>query len=247
MKKFSLSIILLFVFVSSHFALPQNENSKINYQKGVNLHKQGKTEEAIKALDEAIKADKDYLDALFERGACKYDLKDYRGAEGDMNKCLKINGRHAQSYYYIGLCYLKAEYPTLASEYFTNAIVCDTTNYLYYYYRGVAICELKSDYKFAFSDFKKALKLNPNHIDSYIYLGNIAFKFKEYQKSIENNQKVISLDPKNAVAYFNTGIAYNALKDYPKACSFLKTASDMGYASAIELIDKVCNKIPEAK
>lgn len=238
----NLYLFLFLLFVSLPIAIAQNEAAKPHYQKGISLHKQGKNEEAIKALDEAIKNDKEYLDALFERGVCKYDLGDYRGAEADMLKCTKINAHYAKAYHYIGLCYLRAEYPTVATEYFSAAIKCDPADYLYYYYRGVSICELKSDYKFAQADFQKAIELNPNHADSYIYLGNISFKFKEYQKAIEHNQKVIGINPNYALAHFNSAMAYDALKDYTNACKFFNSALKLGYTTASEFADKDCAK-----
>jgi tetratricopeptide (TPR) repeat protein len=240
MKKqyFLIPILLFFLFVSA----TQNESAKALFQKGVELHKQKKIAEAIKVLNEAIQADKEYLEAVFERGVCKFDLEDYRGAEADMLKALKIDERHAQSYYYIGLCYLKAEYPTIATEYFSAAVKCDPSGYNYYYYRGVAICELKSDYKFARADFEKVVELNPNHTDALIYLGNISFKFKEYQKAIEHNQKVMNIKPDYSLAHFNTAIAYSVLKDYNNSCKFFKSAQKLGYATASEFVDKDCEK-----
>ena len=238
----NLSFFLFLAFVSIPFAIAQNEAAKPHYDKGVTLHRQGKAEDAIRELDEAVRSDKECLAAIFERGICKFDLGDYRGAEADMLKCLKINDQHAKSYYYIGLCYLKSEYPTVATEYFSSAIKCDPTDYTYYYYRGVSICELKSDYKFAQADFEKAVELNPNHADSYIYLGNIAFKFKDYQRALGNNSKVLDLNPNYALAYFNSGMAYDALKDYTNACKYFNSALKLGYLTATEFADKDCKK-----
>ncbi len=241
----NLYIFLFLAFISLPIAIAQNEAAKPHYDKAVTLHRQGKTEEAIKELDEAVHSDKENIDALFERGVCKFDLGDFRGSEVDMLKCLKINDHHAKSYFYIGLCYLKAEYPTVATEYFSNAIKCDPSDYIYFYYRGVAICELKSDYKFAQADFEKAVELNPNHTDSYVYLGNIAFKFKDYQKALSNDNKVLDLDPNYALAYFNLGMAYDALKDYTNACRSFNSALKLGYATATEFADKACKKASE--
>lgn len=238
----NLSLLLFLVLLSINITIAQNEAAKPHYDKGVGLHKQGKTEDAIKELDEAVHADKECLVALFERGVCKYELADYRGAEADMLKCLKINEHHAKSYYYIGLCYLKAEYPTVATEYFSNAIKCDPTDYTFFYYRGVSICELRSDYKFAQADFEKAVELNPKHADSYIYLGNLAFKFKDYQKALDNDKKVLDLDPNYALAHFNSGMAYDALKDYTNACKSFNVALKLGYTSATEFAEKDCKK-----
>ena len=130
----------------------------------------------------------------------------------------------------------------MANEYFSAAIKTDPNAYLYYYYRGVAICELKSDYKFAQADFEKSLQLNPKHTDSHIYLGNISFKFKEYQKALDYNKKVLDLDPNYALAYFNSAMAYDAMKDYGNPCKFFKSAKKLGYDSATEIADKDCAK-----
>ena len=58
--------------------------------------------------------------------------------------------------------------------------------------------------------------------------------------TIYNYSKAIEIDPKDAVAYNNRGIAKYSLKDINGACLDWSKAGELGY-DAYDVIKKYCN------
>lgn len=156
------------------------QNCEEFYNCGLAEKEKSNYEAAITYFSKAIKEDKTYTKAFFERGKCYYEKEKYRKAERNFDKCIKLNKQFADAHYYKGLCYLNMEYYLDAADYFSKAIYCDSLNYLYYYYKGFAISHEKRNYKNAIPELEKAVKLNPNHQVSNYYLAHCYFKIKDY-------------------------------------------------------------------
>jgi protein O-mannosyl-transferase len=70
-----------------------------------------------------------------------------------------------------------------------------------------------------------ALKFHPTYKNSYLQLGNCYNYLKQYEKSIENYNKVLALDPNDDNAHNNLGITYrDAGRYYGEEKGDLKTA-----------------------
>ena len=67
----------------------------------------GKTEEAIKDYDYAVKLNPKQYTAYLNRGLAKQKLKDFRGAVEDFTECLKINPKMTDAYLNRALAYLQ--------------------------------------------------------------------------------------------------------------------------------------------
>ena len=66
-------------------------------------------------------------------------------------------------------------------------------------------------FKDAIVAFQEALKMNPNNIDALLNLGNCHGMLGNYQKSIEYNDNIISLNPNEERAYRNNSINYEKI------------------------------------
>jgi len=64
------------------------------------------------------------------------------------------------------------------------------------------------DYDHAIADFNQALKLDPNHVQSYNNRGQIYFNKKDYDRAIADFNQAIKLDPNDTDTYYNRGLAY---------------------------------------
>ncbi len=69
----------------------------------------------------------------------------------------------------------------------------------------------------AIQDFTALLKQEPNNIPAWIDLGVCYHEQKNWQKSNEAYQKVISIKPKFALARYNLAFNYCDMGDFPKA------------------------------
>jgi tetratricopeptide (TPR) repeat protein len=63
-------------------------------------------------------------------------------------------------------------------------------------------------------DFKDATDL----------IGNILFKLKDFEGSLDYYRKVLAIDPKDAMGYYNLGCVYSAMKDWDSAETSWKSA-----------------------
>ena len=81
------------------FSLQAQDKKKSDqaYKKGMQLFAQGKTKEAIKSFDIAIKEDSSYEDAWIKRGFMKGMLSDFEGELSDYNHVISMYPDHVHN------------------------------------------------------------------------------------------------------------------------------------------------------
>jgi tetratricopeptide (TPR) repeat protein len=72
---------------------------------------------------------------------------------------------------------------------------------------------LKEALKYAW----RAIELKNDYRDAYDLAANTFFKMEDCENSIKAYEEVISIDPKDAMGYYNLGCAYLAAQNFPKA------------------------------
>jgi len=94
---------------------------------------------------------------------------------------------------------------------------------IFYINRGNAYRK-KGYYGWAFTDYDKAIKLNPKDALAYNNRGNAYHNKGQFDRAIADYDKAIKLNPKDAIAYYNRGNAYDekdqtdrAIADFDKA------------------------------
>ncbi len=63
----------------------------------------------------------------------------------------------------------------------------------------------------------RATELRKNLRDAFDLVGNIFFKIQDYQSSLQAYRKVINIDPRDAMGYYNLGCVYYAMEDFDEA------------------------------
>lgn len=71
---------------------------------------------------------------------------------------------------------------------------------------------------------EKYRRLNPNHLPVLMMLGRIYLTRNELLQTLPLYQHILELDPRNADAYYNLGIAYYNQEDYDNAIRFFERA-----------------------
>ena len=69
--------------------------------------------------------------------------------------------------------------------------------------------------------------MNPKNIDALLNLGNCHGMLGNYQKSIECNDKIISLSPNEERAYRNNAINYEKMGNLERSKQFLDKANGL--------------------
>jgi len=114
---------------------------------------------------------------------------------------------------------------------FNVAVEKDPNNYQAWYYRGTAYRNLigfaQNADTFAIESFGNAILLNPTDYNTYLQRGGIYYQNKQYEKAIEDFQKVTELEPKLANGFFNLGVTYKKVGAKDSARKALEKALEL--------------------
>lgn len=106
---------------------------------------------------------------------------------------------------------------------FTDVIQKDPDNYSAYVVLANSYAA-KNKYPEAIKNFDKAIDLNDQYIDTYMYRGRIKMLSGKLKEALEDYNYVIGKNPDNSKAYTNRGIIYTKLGDYKNALADLNKA-----------------------
>ncbi len=90
---------LLTVFALIISVTTFGQTAKEFLENGIAKHTQKDYEGAIKEYSKAIKEDKNYTDAYFNKGTCELALKDFKSAKKDFDKAIEIDPKYIKAYY----------------------------------------------------------------------------------------------------------------------------------------------------
>jgi tetratricopeptide (TPR) repeat protein len=77
----------------------------------------------------------------------------------------------------------------------------------------------------AVATFREAVRIDPNHVDSYERLGYALYRLERYYESVEASEDAIKLR-KGFEPYYNSGLAYMELKRWDKARMAFESATE---------------------
>ncbi|MER3447202.1 MAG: hypothetical protein C4291_10325 [Candidatus Dadabacteria bacterium] len=160
-------------------------------------------------------------------------------AIAEFSEAIKINPRDANAYYNRGIAYYyKGQYDQAISD-FNKVLEINPGSVMAYKSRGLAY-QKKGQYDKAISDYDNAIKeIDPVYTEIHINRGVAYARSKgEYDKAISDYSKAIEINPKNALAYYNRGIAYQAKGRYDKAISDYSKAIEINPSYAAAYINR---------
>ncbi len=120
-------------------------------------------------LDEVIKLDGQISEAYLLRALCLTELNKFRDAEEDYKQALMLEPENPTFYYYRGLNNL-------------------------HWYKSRGWSEDRAD---AINQFGKALEIVPYYLDARVGVGDVYMASNEYEKAIEQYNKVLALFPEH--------------------------------------------------
>ncbi|MEQ8473754.1 MAG: tetratricopeptide repeat protein [Marinoscillum sp.] len=126
-----------------------------------------------------------------------------------------------------------------ARRYFDQSIKNDPKDPLTYVNRGRTLVKLNM-FAEARNDFNQARALDPTRFECLYLTGNTYFLEQDYESSIAFYNQYLTVDPKNAMVWYNAAISYLELDNPMEACHYLNKAQSLGMLQADEVIDKHC-------
>jgi len=175
---------------------------------GVALQEQGKSQEAVKVFDGAIRIEPGFADAYSNRGNALRDLGLLKEAIASCEMAIKIEPAHALAYNNRGNAFRDLGLPEKAVESCDKAIEIEPDFSLAYSNRGNALRDLGL-LKEAIESYERAIELEPGFAEAYSNRGDALRELGLLEESVESCKKAIEIKPDYAEAYNNCG---NALK-----------------------------------
>ncbi len=112
-------------------------------------------------------------------------------------------------------------------KYCSLAIKINPQNAYAYLTRG-SVYTLKEQFKRAFRDLNKALRLGSNDGDVYYELGFAHLLCNEFREAINNFSKALLVNPERWASWYFRGCAFSDMELYEKAIPDLKLAISLG-------------------
>ena len=224
----------------------------------------GKTDDAIQQLDEAIRLNPEFARAYSSRGYVYYQEGDYVKALSDFDEAIRLNPQFALAYLHRGCAYRESEELRKAVSDFTQAIQLNRNPELLlevHRLRGVCFTRIGDNVR-AIDDSVAAMRLSVEAMDPYIWRndyysqvltllsnaieqgdggtkgyykrGCIHYKKGDFEKTVDDCTRAINLDRESPFAYVLRALAYERTNDNTEA------AAD--YAKARELIENATER-----
>lgn len=224
MKKSSLPAILL-LFIS--FSALAQSTAKDWYDKGIDLKKDSKYEEAITAFKKAVSLKNDYNEALYQLGWCYNEKEMYKEALEVLQNEAKYNPtKPAASQFEMGYALKGLGQYDDAIEAFTKVLGLDEDYELAYKERGNCYYE-KDEYEKALDDYNIYASMEDEISDEYYYYkkGWCENDMEKYEDAVKSLTKAIGLDDRYSAAYEELGWAQYNLSNDADAESAYRTAN----------------------
>lgn len=135
-----------------------------------------------------------------DQGIELYKQNNFNGALNLFKKSVKNNQADAQSWYFLGLIYLKIEEEKNAVKAFQKAVQLSPNDAQMR--NGLAYAYLvKNDPNGAYKEAQEAIKLNSKMAESHYIIGVVSFRNGSYNSAYERARQAIEINPKIANAY----------------------------------------------
>lgn len=241
-----------------------NMRSRLFHYRAQALSKLGRYEEALKDYNEAITMDT-LADYFVSRGLLHTKMSNDDLAVNDFEMAIGLEPENQLAWYNLALMKPSISLPddllvdssfgpTLgllaskamdegryeeAKRYFDQSIENDDSDPLTYVNRGRALVKLKR-YAEARLDFNRARALQPTRFECLYLMGNTYFFEQDFQGAIAFYNQYLTVDPKNAMIWYNGAMSYLGMDEPLDACHYLNKAQSLGMIQADEMIDKHC-------
>ena len=153
----------------------------------------GRLREAEPIIERLVTEHADYSETWLLAGRFRFLMKDLASAEKALIRHLKLDPRSSQGLFQLGMVQLGLQRFEEASETFQHATDLKPDFGPAFYNRGFALAragELQS----AVPAFLQAVRLNPERIDSYLMLAEIALRLGDLQEAANHLEKAKKLN-----------------------------------------------------
>lgn len=128
----------------------------------------------------------------------------------------------------------------LAILYLNKMIALGDNDALTFINRGRALAKM-TEYRKARSDYQKALSIEAKRVESLYLIGDTYFYTKEFKAALVYYDQYLSVNPDDALVWYNGAMAHLELENNEEACHYLTNASRHGMAQSDAWKMKYCD------
>lgn len=170
----------------------------------------GKTEQALKFYNEAVKMDPFYSEYYNEIGNLLQRLGQYQEAISMYESAIKYSAPYSEVYSNKGMCHVFLEQWSSALECFAHSLELSPYQQDVYLVRGDVFCEFNEQDK-AFADYSRAISLEGDSATARVNRAVIHYEREHYEAALRDMDRAIELEPDSVSHYENRAEIYKAL------------------------------------
>lgn len=244
-----LSLLVLLALCLPAAAQPVGSRNK--YKIGRGFFTRGDYNQAVQYLQEALKEDPNYLDALYMLGLSYYGQKNYAKAEEQLGLVIRYDPQFVEAYQYLGQIYMAQKKYDQAKAHFQKMSGVPGGGVVAQYCLGVVYYQ-QQNLPMAEKSWKEAIRLDNKNARSHNNLGVLRSAEGKFVEAMTEFQLAAKLDPENPSYLVNLAAAMIELKQNENARLQLQRADklsgkriDVGAVGAAYLakIDKQWEKV----
>ncbi len=189
---------------------------------------------------EVLALDMTNTPARFTRAMALLETGDTAHAVGDLMDAVKLNQSYFDAYMLLGELFATRKDP-LAAGYFNNALRIRPLSREALYNLGMFYQE-SGQYPKAIGTYEVLSRVDTTFRDAPYNIAYINLVYRQdFQTAVEYFTKAITRDPKYAESWYNRGLSYEQLKEYPKAYDDYQKSLKLkvNYDKAIEGLNRL--------
>jgi predicted TPR repeat methyltransferase len=210
---------------------------------GLVVHKEGRTDAAIKLIKRALIQKPDYVEALYNLGIIFQKKNNLDDAIDAYSNAIKLNPDYANAYFKLSIVFAtQGKYREAIGGFYRGLTL--RPNYADAYFKLARIFGILGNFDYAILNYRKFLEMEPDQAEAYNNMGNALREQGKSKEAISSYEKALSINPniQNARHFLNalTGnTSDRAPRDYVERI-FNK------YADRFEqhLVEKLSYQIP---
>ncbi|OCR00690.1 hypothetical protein BCD67_12020 [Oscillatoriales cyanobacterium USR001] len=185
--------------------------------RGNELYRLERFEEALLAFDRAIKINSDFYPAWYGRGNVLSSMERYGEAIAAYDRATKIKPDFYLAWRDRGalLTFLKEDKEALTS--FDRAIQLNPDDYVAWYIRGDLLAGNLQRYEEAIASYNQAIKIKSDFAPAWIGRGEAFYDLKQYQEAIASLDRAIKINPNQEEVWALKGTFLLELEQYSEA------------------------------
>lgn len=177
---------------------------------------EGKTDEAMAALQRVLSEDPNILEAHITIGNLQFKKNDTAGARNSFQAALKVNPDSAGAIFGLAFSYEKEQNWNAASAGFERLLQMDARDSKALFHLGdIALAQEKFEEALGF--FRKAVDKDPEQAVSINRLGTCLLEINRYDEALKEFRKALEMNDRLPNAHFNSALVYESHGDLDMA------------------------------